>query len=118
MELSLILTDNQGIHRLNWEFRRQDKPTDVLSFPQEEDLSPWCREKPGPRLMLGDIAISLEKALEQAESYGHSLEREAAFLLVHGALHLLGYDHENPWDEAAMREEQRAVLEHIGIQRR
>lgn len=116
-EISLILSDNRQIKELNRDFRNEDRATDVLSFPLEEDLSPWYEKDFEDKLLLGDIVISLEKALSQAEEYGHAPEREIVFLFLHGLLHLLGYDHENPEDEEDMRNEQRAVLEEIGIKR-
>ena len=85
-EISLMLTDDKGIHALNREWRNVDRPTDVLSFPQEE-------ESQGV-LLLGDIVIDTDQCLRQAEAYLHSYEREFVFLFIHGLLHLLGYDHE------------------------
>ena len=102
-EISITLTDNENIRELNKEYREIDRETDVLSFPMDEDD------------MLGDIVISLEKAKEQAEEYGHSLEREISFLCVHSCLHLLGYDHEtSEEDEKEMFEKQEEVLKQIG----
>lgn len=116
VEISLTLTDNQEIAEINKEFRKINKATDVLSFPMETDLSCW-ENFLEEDLILGDIIISLDKALEQASEYGHSLEREMVFLFVHGLLHLLGYDHENAEDELVMREEQREVLVEMGLSR-
>lgn len=99
IELSLLLTDDEKIQALNREFRGLDKPTDVLSFPLWEAQPPVGQgarsdASPDAPLLLGDIVISLETAAAQAAEYGHSMERETMFLLVHGLLHLLGYDHE------------------------
>ena len=106
---------------MNRDYREKDVPTDVLSFPLEEELEgeaePEIIGGPDAR-MLGDIVISVEKAVMQAAEYGHSVERELVFLLVHGLLHLLGYDHEK--DEAAkkmMRSEEKRILTALGIAR-
>lgn len=119
-QLSLTLTDNAGIQALNKEFRNLDKPTDVLSFPlvefSQEDILEYA-DPETEEIMLGDIVISLEKAAEQAEEYGHSLEREAGFLCIHGALHLLGYDHETETDRQAMRKREEAVLKSYDLTR-
>lgn len=101
--VSLLLTDDHAIHTLNREFRQVDKPTDVLSFPSDE---------PG---FLGDIAISVPCAKRQAEDYGHSIEREIAFLTVHAMLHLFGYDHIVSADEDVMRARQRDILAKAGV---
>ena len=93
-EVSITFTDNAGIKKLNRKYRKIDKETDVLSFPLFDFEG--SDEPPVDELenMLGDVVISLEKAAAQAEEYGHSFEREVAFLCVHSMLHLLGYDHE------------------------
>ncbi len=113
LEVSLTVTDNEGIHRLNREFRGVDRPTDVLSFPQFE------ADEPIPLgASLGDIVISLPKMAEQAKEYGHSQRREFCFLFVHGLLHLLGYDHEiSPEEEKRQFARQDEVLEALGIER-
>ena len=98
--VSVTFCDNTTIHRLNLEYREKDMPTDVLSFPQGMENN-----------LLGDLVISLEKADEQARELGHSLERELAFLLTHGFLHLLGYDHQEPEEEKIMFELQKELLE-------
>ncbi len=103
--VSLLMTGDEDIHTLNREFREVDKPTDVLSFPSDE---------PG---FLGDIAISVPCALRQADEYGHSAEREVAFLTVHAMLHLFGYDHIEPQDEEIMRGRQRDILAAAGMER-
>lgn len=104
-EASLLVTDNATIQRLNKAYRGIDKETDVLSFPSDEDV------------FLGDIALSLDRAKQQAAEYGHSLQREVAFLVAHAMLHLMGYDHEREADEAAMRERQREILTQAGYER-
>ncbi len=101
-EVSVTLTDNEGIHELNRDFRGIDRPTDVLSFPLFDGEFPEeSEEEDGEKhkIPLGDIVVSMEKALEQANEYDHSLERELAFLCVHSVLHLLGYDHERGEEE-------------------
>ena len=116
-EVSVSFTDNAGIHELNKKFRGIDRPTDVLSFPLF-DYTGESEEPPVDELMgmLGDIVISLEQAALQAEEYGHSFEREVAFLTVHSMLHLLGYDHETgEEDEADMRRCQSEIMEQMGL---
>ncbi len=116
-EVSITYTDNEGIHALNRQYREVDKPTDVLSFPLM-DFSGQSDEPVAdePVVSLGDIVISLEKAREQAEEYGHSFEREVAFLTVHSMLHLLGYDHETgEEDEQDMRARQTAIMDVMGL---
>lgn len=103
--LSLILVDNQEIQKINKEFRNLDYPTDVISFPDEEED------------YLGDIFISIDKVIEQAKNYEHSLEREFAFLLIHGILHLLGYDHNNSEQEKIMFEKQEQILNELNFRR-
>ena len=111
-EVSVTLVDNAGIHALNRDYRNVDRPTDVLSFPLFDEVGE------NGKTVLGDIVLSLERASEQAESYGHALEREVAFLCVHSVLHLLGYDHEtSPEDERDMFARQEAVLEEMGLVR-
>jgi probable rRNA maturation factor len=120
-EISVLLVDNETIREFNRDYRGKDSATDVLSFPMEEDIEensePEVIGGPGER-MLGDIVISVERAVEQAAEYGHSIERELAFLAVHGMLHLLGYDHEK--NEAAkkiMQTEEKRILTELGITR-
>lgn len=108
-EVSLSLVDNQEIQELNHEYRGKNYVTDVLSFPLVEDDFPVGEEK-----LLGDIVISVEKALEQAEEYGHSFQREMAFLVVHSMFHLMGYDHEDEISQQEMRQREEAVLKIIG----
>jgi len=112
-EISVTLTDNKTIHGINKEHRGFDRPTDVLSFPIFDD-----EFDNGELCVLGDIVLSLEKAASQAEEYGHSFERELAFLCVHSMLHLLGYDHEEgAAEESEMFEKQEQILTLMGISR-
>ena len=115
-ELSVTFTDNQGIQAVNREYRGIDRPTDVLSFPLTDFEGGQEPPADEPAVSLGDVIISLERAKEQAEEFGHSFEREVAFLTVHSTLHLLGYDHElSEEDDADMRQRQRAILESMGL---
>lgn len=117
-EISLSFVTNSEIHKINKQFRNIDRETDVLSFPQltfEEGEIPEKNEN--GEIILGDIIISVEKAKAQAEEYGHSLEREIAFLTAHSMLHLMGYDHMTEEDEKEMFGRQRAIMENIGIGR-
>lgn len=98
--LSLTFCDNATIHRLNAEYRHKDNPTDVLAFPQGLENH-----------LLGDLVVSLEQAHIQAQELGHSLERELAFLVTHGFLHLLGYDHQTPEEEQEMFTLQKQLLD-------
>ncbi|RNF41019.1 rRNA maturation RNase YbeY [Planococcus salinus] len=117
-EVSVTFVTNNEIREINKEYRGKDQPTDVISFAMEE-LGEGEMEIVGslePR-MLGDIIISLERTKEQANDYGHSFERELAFLAVHGFLHLLGYDHMNEQDEKKMFSRQEEILASLGITR-
>jgi probable rRNA maturation factor len=120
VELSVLVTDDAELHRLNRDYRGVDAPTDVLSFAdaaEADDMPEFIRPPEAPRY-LGDLAISYERVVAQAEEYGHSRERELAFLTVHGVLHLLGYDHERgPDDEAAMRAREEAIMGDVGLKR-
>lgn len=116
-EVSVSFVDNETIHELNREHRGVDRPTDVLSFPLGENGVYDTNLDTGAKL-LGDIVISVPKAMEQAELYNHSLQREIGFLTVHSMLHLLGYDHENGgMEEVRMREKEETVLTKIGLKR-
>ena len=116
-EVSVTFVDNDEIQKLNAQYRGKDMPTDVLSFPLGEDGRYDVNQDTGACL-LGDIVISMEKAMEQAELYGHPLQREVAFLTVHSMLHLLGYDHEQGGLAAVkMREKEEAVLIQLGVPR-
>ena len=122
-EVDVSVTSDEGIHQINLDMRGVDRPTDVLSFPAF-DLTPG--EFPGEedadpdteRVPLGDMAISLERVRAQAKEYGHSNRRELAYLVVHSALHLLGYDHldEGP-QKARMRSREDAIMAELGIER-
>lgn len=115
-EVSVTFTDNEGIRELNARHRGIDKETDVLSFPLTDFDGGEEPPADEPRIMLGDIVISLERAAAQAEEFGHSFEREVAFLCVHSMLHLLGYDHVGSDEEdAEMRRRQREILEAMGL---
>ena len=127
-EVSVVLTDNEEIRRLNKEYRDIDRPTDVLSFPMLEYPAPSdfsqaeegyedCFNPETGELMLGDIMISVDKVTEQAEKYGHSKERELAFLTAHSMLHLCGYDHMEEEERLFMEQKQREILEGIGYRR-
>lgn len=114
-ELSITLTDDEHIHKLNKNFRGVDRPTDVLSFAFRESEEP---EILNPQTeILGDIIISLERAKMQAEDFGHPYLREVIFLTVHGLLHLLGYDHIEEADRIEMEREQDFVMAELGIGR-
>ncbi|MBP2641778.1 MAG: metalloprotease ybeY [Firmicutes bacterium] len=115
-EVSIVLADDAYIQELNCQYRGKDMPTDVLSFALNEGEEPEIIDGPEENL-LGDIIISLETAQRQAVDYGHSLERELAFLTVHGFLHLLGYDHEKEDQRQTMRAEEERILELIGLSR-
>ncbi|GGN96746.1 rRNA maturation RNase YbeY [Saccharibacillus kuerlensis] len=126
-EVALTFVDDEEIHRLNKQFRNIDRPTDVLSFAMREsaedepEITYEIEEGDESELqfdeMLGDIIISVPRAIAQSEDYGHSVEREIGFLFVHGFLHLLGYDHQTEEDEAEMIGKQEAVLQRIGLTR-
>lgn len=127
-EVSITLTDNEAIREINREQRGIDNPTDVLSFPMVEYETPAdfafleeegadCFHPESGELMLGDIVISMDRVISQAEEYGHSMRREYAFLIAHSMLHLLGYDHMEPEEASVMEEKQKAILDSIGITR-
>ena len=129
VQVNLTLTDNEGIHAINKEYRQIDRPTDVLSFPlidyEEPNVFPENIEEEAEdyfdldtgELMLGDIIISVEKCKEQAAEYGHSVLREYSFLIVHSILHLFGYDHMEDEERAVMEQKQREILDAAGISR-
>lgn len=112
-EVSILIVDNAAIRLMNNEYRGKDTATDVLSFPQYEDP---LSEKVD-YLALGDIVISIERAKEQAEDFGHPLKREVAYLVAHSFYHLLGYDHMNEDDKKEMRIKEEVLLEILGIGR-
>ena len=126
--VSLLITDDEGIHEMNRQFRNIDKPTDVLSFPNlnyekpgdfsgVEELFADSFEPDSGVLNLGDIVISKERVLAQAEEYGHSVKREFAFLVAHSMLHLCGYDHMEPDEAAVMEHKQEQALMALHITR-
>lgn len=110
-EVNLTVCDNGFIREINREYRDIDRETDVLSFPMMDF------DTPDTTVMLGDIIISYEKAVSQAEEYGHSLKRELCFLCCHSALHLLGYDHETDDERTEMEAKQKEILERLNIKR-
>lgn len=126
-DVNVVLTDNERIHEVNKEFRDMDKPTDVLSFPMVEYSTPsefdqlenydeFFHPETG-ELLLGDIMISIDKVKEQADNYGHSLERELGFLVAHSMLHLFGYDHMEEEERVVMETKQEEILQEIGLTR-
>lgn len=114
MEVSVTFVDNEKIRELNKQYRNVDKPTDVLSFPLEEETD--IHDGSMPRFF-GDIVISIPKAKQQALDYNHSFERELGFLAVHGFLHLLGYDHQTEEQEKIMFQKQKEILDKHGLTR-
>lgn len=114
-ELSVTFVGLDEIHELNREYRGVDRPTDVLSFPQFEDLEEEIPEVGG--ICLGDVVICREKAEEQAEEFGHSFERELVYLFTHSVLHLLGYDHMEEDEKKVMRQREEEIMEQIGLMR-
>lgn len=115
-EVGVVFADDAYIRELNRDYRGIDSATDVLSFALDEGDEPVVQDGPAEAL-LGDIVISLETAVRQAEEFGHSLEREVAYLTVHGMLHLVGYDHGEEEDKAAMRRQEEHILGTLGIGR-
>ena len=114
-EVDVTLVNDEDIKEMNNQFRNIDSATDVLSFPLGEN-GQFDRNPENGSLMLGDIVISVDHALAQANLYGHSVEREVAFLTVHSMLHLLGYDHENGGlEQMTMREKEENVLDALGL---
>ena len=122
LEVYITLTNNESIHKTNKETRQVDRPTDVLSFPMfERDEIAALKETSGlaedETDILGDIIISVEKVQEQAEEYGHSFERELAYLTTHGMLHLLGYDHMIESEKKIMRAREEEILAKLKMTR-
>ncbi len=115
-EVSITLVDNTAIAALNREYRGVDASTDVLSFAMMEGEEFLDLNEDGEAVM-GDIIISMEKVVDQAKEYGHSIEREFAFLVVHGTLHLLGYTHDGQQDTKRMRQREEEILEGLGLTR-
>lgn len=117
--VSVLVADDATLHMLNRDYRGVDAPTDVLSFANADDDAtlPFVVAPDAPQ-HLGDIALSYERVLAQAAEYGHSPQRELAYLVAHGTLHLLGYDHEQgPEEAAAMRAREEAAMETLGLGR-
>lgn len=122
LEIYITLTNNDNIQKINAEHRNIDKPTDVLSFPMFEreeipNLKTINNDEETKEMMLGDIIVSVEKVREQAEEYGHSFKRELAYLITHGMLHLLGYDHMIDEEKVVMRKREEEILEILDIKR-
>jgi len=113
-EISVTFVDMEEIHQLNRDYREVDSPTDVLSFPQFDDLNDLPEEG---EIALGDVVICKDKAEEQAQEFGHSFEREIIYLFVHSVLHLLGYDHMDEDEKKIMRRREEEVMAELGIAR-
>lgn len=113
-EISVTFTDNEGIRELNRQYRNIDSATDVLSFPMGENGEYDTNMETGAKI-LGDVVISLEKAKEQSEAFGHSLQREVGYLTAHSVLHLLGYDHIEKLEKVRMREKEELIMERLGL---
>ena len=119
--MCITLTNPEHIHKLNKEYRNVDRPTDVLSFPMfEKDeverlVQKYQNNKRDIREVLGDVVISIEKVEEQAKEYGHSFERELAYMVVHGFYHIMGYDHIKEEDKVIMRPKEEYVLNKLKI---
>jgi len=112
--VNIVLTNPKNIRKINKEHRNIDKETDVLSFPMFEKEELEKRQELNPDI-LGDIVISIERVIKQADEYGHSFERELAYMLVHGFYHLLGYDHMNEEDKIIMRQKEEHILNKLKI---
>lgn len=120
-EVNVMFADNEQIREINREQRSIDRATDVLSFPfldaKNGDITVSDEDFYEGYLSLGDIVISLERAKEQAEEYGHSFEREVGFLMCHSMLHLLGYDHIDEADRVIMRKKEEEILKKLKLTR-
>jgi len=115
--VSIVITDNKKIQQINLQHRNKDMATDVLSFPGYEK-DEWNEIKAsGEFVSMGDIMVSTEKVVEQAELYGNTFDREFAYLITHGMLHLMGYDHMVEEDKTIMREKEELILESLGLSR-
>jgi probable rRNA maturation factor len=114
-EMGLVITGDEDIHKLNLKYLDEDRPTDVLSFPMNEqpETAPVFVKVPDGKLHLGDIVISYPQAIKQAEEHRHPVSREIEILLIHGVLHLLGYDHDVPKRKSVMRNRETAILKMI-----
>jgi probable rRNA maturation factor len=117
-EVSIMIVDNSYIQELNFIYRQQNRPTDVLSFAMNElsDDEPDY-DASGELNILGDIVISLEQAVLQSNEYGHSLSRELGYLVAHGMLHLMGYDHENEGEAQVMRTLEEKIMQAVKLER-
>jgi probable rRNA maturation factor len=115
-QVSLFITGQEKVHQLNLEYLGEDRPTDVLSFPMlaPEESGRTFVTPPDSMVHLGEVIISYPQAAIQAEEHGHPVEREMAVLIIHGILHLLGYDHDVPEAEGKMKEREKAILEILG----
>lgn len=111
-EVSLSIVDRDAIHKLNKDYRDVDRETDVLSFPLDEE---GYDNEGNPIILLGDIVICLDVAEDQANDFGHSLEREMMYLICHSTLHLLGYDHIEEDDKREMRAKEKEVMKNLGV---
>ncbi|MGI5921065.1 MAG: rRNA maturation RNase YbeY [Syntrophomonadaceae bacterium] len=117
-ELSILLVDNSYIKELNFIYRNQNTPTDVLSFAMNELTEDEPDYDSTDEVnVLGDIVISLEKAVEQSEEYGHSISRELGYLVAHGMLHLIGYDHETEEEAKGMRTLEEKIMQAVKLER-
>lgn len=114
-EISVTFVDNEQIKELNTQYRDKPIETDVLSFPMGSDGKYDTDPQTGAQI-LGDVVISMEKALEQSELFGHSFQREVGYLTAHSVLHLLGYDHMEPLDKVHMREKEEHVMDMLGLE--
>lgn len=113
-EISVTFVNNEQIREMNKQYRNKDAATDVLSFPMGENGVYDINHSTGAKI-LGDIVISMEKVVEQADRFGHSIEREAGYLTAHSMLHLLGYDHEEGLEKVHMREKEEQVMTQLGL---
>ena len=120
--VNVLITDDEGIREYNREYRKIDKATDVLSFPMQVFLQPgWgglCEpefDEDTGDLPLGDIVISLESVERQAAEYGNNIEYETAYLIIHSSLHLLGYDHDDEYNEKIMHDKNEAIIQEMGF---
>lgn len=118
VNLSMVVTDDERIRIVNREQRKIDKATDVLSFPgYEKEEWEELKTQPEEMVYIGDIVISKEHAVAQAEEYGHSFEREFCYLLAHGMLHLMGYDHMEEDEKKVMREKEEEIMKKLNLER-
>lgn len=112
IEISIVFVDDAYIQRLNYQYRNKNTPTDVLSFSMQEGEDMPCEEDV---ILLGDVVISLPRALQQSKKYNHSLSREVAYLIGHGVLHLSGYDHQQETERRVMREKEEIILSKLNL---